>query len=62
MNRIAKAELQGEDLLSIDQLLARVDDVTPDAVHGVAAELLSQKSSLAVIGPFEDASVFGFNE
>jgi len=62
MNRIAKAELQGEDLLSIDQLLARVDEVTPEAVHAVAVELLSQKSSLAVIGPFEDASIFGFNE
>jgi predicted Zn-dependent peptidase len=62
MNRIAKAELQGEELMSIDQLLARVDEVTPDAVHAVAIELLSQKSSLAVIGPFEDASIFGFNE
>ncbi len=62
MNRIAKAELQGEELVSIDQLLERVDEVTPDAVHAVAAELLSQKSSLAVIGPFEDASVFGFKE
>ena len=62
MNRIAKAELQGEELVSIDQLLERVDEVTPDAVHAVAAELLSQKSSLAVIGPFEDASGFGFKE
>jgi predicted Zn-dependent peptidase len=62
MNRIAKAELQGEDLMSIDQLLARVDEVTPEAVHEVAIDLFSQKSSLAVIGPFEDASIFGFNE
>ena len=62
MNRIAKAELQGEELPSIDQLLERVDAVTPEAVHAVAAELLATQASLAVIGPFEDASVFRINE
>ena len=62
MNRIAKAELQGEELPSIDQLLERVDAVTPEAVHEVAADLLATQASLAVIGPFEDASVFRINE
>jgi predicted Zn-dependent peptidase len=62
MNRIAKAELQGEELPSIDQLLERVDAVTPEAVHAVAADLMATQASLAVIGPFEDASVFRINQ
>ncbi|MFA7323631.1 MAG: pitrilysin family protein [Candidatus Nanopelagicales bacterium] len=61
MNRIAKAELQGEDLLSIDQLLERVDRVTTADVHAVAADLLSVPASLAVIGPFQDAAAFSVN-
>jgi len=58
MHRIAKSELQGEPLLSIDQLLAQVDSVTSEQVHAVAAELFSAPPSLAVIGPFDDVSEF----
>ncbi|MDD2858139.1 MAG: pitrilysin family protein [Candidatus Nanopelagicales bacterium] len=58
MNRIAKAELQGEDLMSIDQLLARVDEVSTADVHDVARDLLAAPASLAVIGPFADADTF----
>ena len=58
MNRIAKAELQGEDLMSIDQLLARVDQVSTADVHDVARDLLAAPASLAVIGPYADADTF----
>ncbi|GIJ45880.1 putative zinc protease [Virgisporangium aliadipatigenens] len=54
MSRIGKGELLHRDLLTVDQLLARIDAVTPDDVAGVAAELLTCTPSLAVLGPFGD--------
>ncbi|GLY94724.1 pitrilysin family protein [Actinoplanes sp. NBRC 103695] len=53
MSRIAKSELLYDDLMSVDELLARVDAVTLDDVNSVAAEVLAQPMSLAVVGPFE---------
>ena len=53
MSRIAKSELLYDDLMSVDELLARVDAVTLDDVNEVAAEVLGQPMSLAVVGPFE---------
>jgi len=43
-----------DELLSVDDVLARVDAVTPEAVRRIAAELLVRPMSLAVIGPFDD--------
>jgi predicted Zn-dependent peptidase len=54
MSRLAKGELLYGDLLSVDELLARVDAVTPLEVNRLAAELLSVPMSLAVVGPFTD--------
>ncbi len=53
MTRIAKAELIQEPLLTIDQLLERVDAVTPDDVLSLSRDLLASEPTLAVIGPFE---------
>jgi predicted Zn-dependent peptidase len=57
MGRLGKGELLYDQLLSVDELLAKVDAVTPDQVRAVAAELLTQPMSLAAIGPFDDASL-----
>jgi predicted Zn-dependent peptidase len=54
MSRLGKSELLYDDLLSVDELLARVNAVTPDAVREIAAELLVRPLSLAVVGPFAD--------
>ncbi|GAA1038232.1 pitrilysin family protein [Virgisporangium ochraceum] len=54
MSRLGKGELLHPDLLSVDEILARVDRVTTDEVAAVAAELLDCRPSLAVIGPFDD--------
>jgi predicted Zn-dependent peptidase len=51
MSRIAKSELLYDDLMSVDELLTRVDAVTLDEVNQVAAELLSPPMSLAIVGP-----------
>ncbi len=58
MSRIAKADLVHGELLSIDEVLARVSAVTPDQVRELAAELLVAAPSLAVVGPFDDADRF----
>jgi predicted Zn-dependent peptidase len=58
MTRIAKSELHGDPLLSIDALLGRVDAVTADDIRTVAAELLTAPATLAVIGPFDETTTF----
>jgi predicted Zn-dependent peptidase len=43
----------------VDELLARVDQVTLDEVNDLADDLLSRPMSLAVVGPFDDAAFTG---
>jgi len=54
MSRLGKAALVHEELLSVEQLLAAVDAVTPDDVRTIAAEVLTRPVSLAAVGPFGD--------
>jgi predicted Zn-dependent peptidase len=54
MSRLAKGDLLYGDLLSVDELLGRVDAVTTAEVNDLAAELLVRPMSLAVVGPFDD--------
>jgi predicted Zn-dependent peptidase len=54
MTRLGKGELLYGELLSVDDLLARVDAVDTEQVRAVAAELLGEPMSLAVVGPFAD--------
>lgn len=51
MSRIGKAELLQDDLLSLDEVLARIDAVTLDEVSVLAAEIFTQREVLAVVGP-----------
>ncbi|MBX6358195.1 MAG: insulinase family protein, partial [Micromonosporaceae bacterium] len=57
MSRLAKGELLYDELLSVDELLARVDAVDADQVNEVAADLLTRPASLAVIGPVDPATI-----
>jgi predicted Zn-dependent peptidase len=52
MTRLGKGELLYGDLLGVDELLSKVDAVDLVQVNEMAAELLDQPMSLAVIGPF----------
>jgi predicted Zn-dependent peptidase len=54
MSRLGKAELVYGELLTVDEVLARIDAVTLDQVRDVAATVLSAEQTLAVIGPFGD--------
>jgi predicted Zn-dependent peptidase len=51
MSRIGKAELVYDELLSIDEVLARVEAVTVEDVKALAAQLFAQPEILAVVGP-----------
>ncbi|MGZ4437174.1 MAG: M16 family metallopeptidase, partial [Nocardioidaceae bacterium] len=53
MSRIAKAELVYDELLSLDEVIARVDAVTLDDVQALARTLFTQPETLAVVGPFD---------
>jgi predicted Zn-dependent peptidase len=59
MSRLAKSELLYGELMPVDELLRRVDEVTADEVNAVAAEFLAQPLSLAVVGPFDEAGFPG---
>jgi predicted Zn-dependent peptidase len=59
MSRLAKSELLYGDLMSVDELLARVDRVTLDEVNALASDLLTQPMSLAVVGPFDESAFSG---
>ena len=52
MSRIGKGELAYGEVLEVDELLGRVDAVTPDDVRAVAAAVLRRPQCLAVVGPF----------
>jgi predicted Zn-dependent peptidase len=58
MSRLGKADLLHGELVSLDELLARIDAVTLDDVRELAADFLSATPSLAVVGPFDDADRF----
>jgi predicted Zn-dependent peptidase len=53
MSRVGKGELLYGEVLTVDELLGRIDAVTPDDVLAVAVDLLREPLSLGVIGPFE---------
>ncbi|GIE93568.1 M16 family metallopeptidase [Paractinoplanes rishiriensis] len=59
MSRLAKSELLYGELMAVDELLGRVDAVTADEVNAIAADLLAQPMSLAVVGPFDEAAFAG---
>jgi predicted Zn-dependent peptidase len=51
MTRLGEVELFQDRLLSLDEVLARLDAVTLDEVNGLAADLFSRPETLAVVGP-----------
>ncbi len=51
MTRLGKAELVYDELLPVDEILARVDAVTADDVRAIAHTLFTQPEILAVVGP-----------
>ncbi|MEU4831916.1 pitrilysin family protein [Streptosporangium sp. NPDC023615] len=59
MSRIGKGELVFDELLPVDDLLARIDAVTPEQITEVAEDVLNRPMTLAVIGPYDEDRDFG---
>jgi predicted Zn-dependent peptidase len=62
MSRLGKGELLYDEMLSVDEVLRRIDAVTPEQVHAITVDLLNRPQSMAVIGPFDNhdfSSVLG---
>ncbi len=51
MSRIGKAELVHDELLGIDEVMQRIDDVTVEQVRDVARDVFGRPEILAVVGP-----------
>jgi len=58
MSRLGKAELVYGELLTVEEVLARIEAVSLDDAQSLAADLLTHPDSLAVIGPYDDARAF----
>ena len=60
MTRLGKAEVCQGEILSLDELLERIDAVTADDVRQLAKELFgSRKLVVTAIGPFGDREIQG---
>jgi len=51
MSRIAKAELLYDELPGLDEVIRRIDAVTPSDVHAIAKHIFNQPETLAIVGP-----------
>lgn len=51
MTRLGEVELFQERMLSLDEVLAKLDAVTLDDVHELASDLFQRPETLAVVGP-----------
>ncbi|WP_460798190.1 M16 family metallopeptidase [Nocardioides pacificus] len=51
MSRLGKAELVYDEMLSLDEVIARIDAVTLDEVRALAAQIFAQPEVLAIVGP-----------
>jgi predicted Zn-dependent peptidase len=54
MTRIGKSEIIYGEVLGVDELLARIDAITPARVADLAGDLLDRPRSLAIVGPFSE--------
>ena len=57
MSRLGKSELSYGEYLPVREVLDRVDAVDEDQVRAVAAELFSQETCLAVVGPYRESDL-----
>ena len=58
MNRLGKAELAYGELLSVEEVLTRIDAVTTEDVRALAAEMLAAPRTLTIVGPFKAGREF----
>lgn len=60
MSRLGKGELLFREVLSVPEMLTRLERVDLDAIRELAGDLLSRPRAVAAIGPFRDADTAAF--
>jgi predicted Zn-dependent peptidase len=55
MSRIGAGQLLHGEVLSVDEVLARVEALTLEEVHAAARQLVAAPRTLAVVGPFDES-------
>lgn len=58
MSNIGKSEIVYGEVMGFDEILKKISDVTPAAVRLLAGEILLQRPTLALVGPFKDEAKF----
>ena len=58
MSNIGKSEIVYGEVMSFDEILKKISEVTPVAVRQLAGEILLQRPTLALVGPFKDEAKF----
>jgi predicted Zn-dependent peptidase len=58
MTRIGKSELFYGQVLSFDEILREIAQVTPEQIKEIARQILPVSPTLAVVGPFRSKSKF----
>ncbi|MGH2739677.1 MAG: M16 family metallopeptidase [Actinomycetota bacterium] len=53
MSRLGRSEVSQGEILTVDEVIERIDAVTAEDTQEVAEQVLGQPRSLAVIGPFK---------
>jgi predicted Zn-dependent peptidase len=59
MSRVGKSEIAHGEILSVDETLRRIDQVTLEDARRVAERVLSQPMTLTVLGPFGPTAFAG---
>jgi predicted Zn-dependent peptidase len=62
MNRLGKSEIAHGEVITLDEVLERIDAVTSDDAREIAEEVLTRPRSLTVVGPFDDGTFDRFVE
>jgi predicted Zn-dependent peptidase len=55
MSRIGAGLLLHGEVLTVDEVLARVGALTVEEVHAAAAEVVAAPRALSVVGPFDES-------
>lgn len=58
MSHIGKSEIVYGEIMSFDEILQKISQVTPEALRKVSREILLQRPTLALVGPYKDESKF----
>lgn len=58
MSRIARAELFGEDLLTPDEIIAKIDRITLEDVERVCHRLFHGSIHVSAVGPVDESVVY----